>query len=36
MSVNEWCEKLAKLFTTLLFITLSYITLDVFHMYIKA
>ena len=33
---KERCEKLAKLFTTLLFITLSFIMLDVFHIYIKA
>ena len=35
MFVNERCEKWAKLFTTLLFIsiTLSFITLDVFHIY---
>ena len=31
MFVNERCEKYAKLFTVLLFITL-----DVFHIYIKA
>ena len=36
MSVNERCEKWAKLFTTSLFIMLSFIMLDVFHIYIKA
>ena len=35
MFVNERCEKLGKLFAMLLFITLSFMMLDVFHIYVK-